>query len=364
MVALIEDFDGNQENDLLIGVGGADFFGEMKQLLNKYFIQKEGVFEQTEFPESYHNASVLKACDMDQDGDLDIFLGNQSISNDFGNTPHSLLMENESGIFREVKNDALSSAGMITDAIWSDVDGDGSRDLIVVGEWMSPKIFKNNSGTLEEIDLINGELNGLWQSIDAFDIDNDGDMDFVLGNWGRNSKFKASAAYPLKMYYADFDDNGSTETVVALEKNGKYYPIEDLDGLAGQMISLKKKFTKYSDFAGRTVEEIIDRKELDKAQLFEVQELRSGYLLNEEGRFRFVPFQKELQMAPITAFLRYDFNGDGKDELLVGGNYFGVKPYHGRFGTFPGAVITDRNEVILGHHLDLISRRNQSGNCI
>ena len=140
---------------------------------------------------------------------------------------------------------------------------------------------------------------------------------------------------------------------MALEKNGKYYPIEDLDGLAGQMISLKKKFTKYSDFAGRTVEEIIDKKDLDKAKLMEVQELRSGYLLNEEGRFRFVPFQKELQMAPITCFLSYDFNGDGKDELLVGGNYFGVKPYHGRFGTFPGAVITDRNEVILGHHIGL-----------
>ena len=290
---------------------------------------------------------------MDKDGDLDLFLGNQSISNDFGNTPHSLLLKNESGVFSEVNNESLSNAGMITDARWNDIDGDGFKDLIVVGEWMSPKIFKNEAGTLKEIDLIQGPLNGLWQSIEAFDIDNDGDTDFVMGNWGSNSKFKASAKFPVKMYYSDFDDNGSTETVVAIEKGGKYYPIEDLDGMAGQMISLKKKFTKYSDFAGKTLEEIIEKNALNKAQLLEVQELRSGYLLNEEGNFRFVPFQKELQMAPITDFLVYDFNQDGKDELLVGGNYFGVKPYHGRFGTFPGAVITDNNEVILGHRLGL-----------
>ena len=353
VVAIIEDFDGNQENDLLVGVGGADFFGEMKQLLNKYFIQKEGVFEPMDFPDSYHNASVIRACDMDKDGDLDLFLGNQSISNDFGNTPHSLLLENESGTFKEVENVSLSNAGMITDAIWNDVDGDGFEDLIVVGEWMSPKVFKNQAGKLQEIDIVDGPLNGLWQSVEAYDIDHDGDTDIVLGNWGSNSKFKASAKFPVKMYYSDFDNNGSTETVVAIAKGGEYYPIEDLDGLANQMISLKKKFTKYSDFAGKRLEEIFDKKTLNNAQLLEVQELRSGYLLNEEGKFRFVPFQKELQLAPITDFLVYDFNRDGQEELLVGGNYFGVKPYHGRFGTFPGAVISDKNEVILGHRLGL-----------
>ncbi len=155
------------------------------------------------------------------------------------------------------------------------------------------------------------------------------------------------------MYYSDFDNNGSTETVVAHAKGKKYYPIEDLDGLSSQMISLKKKFTRYRDFAGKAIDEIFDRKALAKAKLFEVHELRSGYLLNQNGYFEFRPFPKELQFSPITEFLVYDFNQDGTEEVLAGGNYFGVKPYHGRFGSFSGALIYNENEVKLGHYFGL-----------
>ena len=366
VVATIADFDGNQENDLVIGVGGADFFNEMDQLLNRYFLQKEGKLETASIPESYHNASVLKPYDVDADGDLDLFVGNQSISNDFGNTPTSFLLENEGGKFSKVENEALNSTGMITDAIWQDFDGDGVKDLIVVGEWMAPKFFKNNAGELTAVELLDQDLNGLWQQIEAFDIDGDGDMDYVLGNWGSNSKFTASDKRPLRMYYSDFDGNGSTETVVAIAKEDKYYPIEDLDGLAGQMIELKKKFTRYRDFAGKTVEEIFDKGALKKARLLEVHELRSGYLSNENGKYRFIPFQQDLQMAPITEFLVFDFKGDTQQELLAGGNYFGVKPYHGRFGSFPGAMISSENEVILGHRigLDLLEKSVRHFNII
>ncbi|MGI9546083.1 MAG: VCBS repeat-containing protein [Flavobacteriaceae bacterium] len=353
VIATIADFDGNEENDLVIGVGGADFFNEMEQLLNTYYLQKEGVFINTPIPESFHNASVMKPCDVDDDGDLDLFVGNQSVSNDFGNTPTSFLLKNEAGQFTVAENQALNKAGMITDAIWHDFDTDGDQDLVVVGEWMSPKFFSNEEGQLKEVILLEQELNGLWQSIEAFDIDQDGDQDLILGNWGNNSKFSASTEHPLRMYYSDFDENGSTETVVAIFKDKNYYPIEDLDGLAGQMIGLKKKFTRYRDFAGKTVEEIIDKPALKKAKLLEVHELRSGYLQNDQGKFSFIPFQKELQIAPITNFLVYDFNGDGSEEVLAGGNYFGVKPYHGRFGRFPGAVISAKNEVILGHRIGL-----------
>ena len=353
VVAVIGDFDNNSENDLIIGVGGADFFDGMEQQLNNYFIQEQGKFNRAELPVSYQNASVLAPCDFDADGDLDIFLGNQSISNDFGNTPTSFLMENEGGNFSDVENKSLNQAGMITDAIWEDFNKDGKPDLVIVGEWMAPKFFRNEKGKLKEVSLIDQKINGLWQSIEAADIDKDGDMDFVVGNWGSNTKFTASAQRPLKMYYSDFDKNGSTETVVALAKGKQYYPIEDLDGLAGQMISLKKKFTQYRDFAGKTIEEVIDPKLLAKAKLFEVHELRSGYLNNQNGYFEFIPFSKELQMAPITDFLVYDFNQDGVEEVLAAGNYFGVKPYHGRFGNFSGALIFNGDEITLGHRLGL-----------
>ncbi|MGB5237611.1 MAG: VCBS repeat-containing protein, partial [Flavobacteriaceae bacterium] len=353
VVAVIGDFDNNSENDLIIGVGGADFFDGMEQQLNSHFTQKQGKFNRAGLPDSYQNASVIAPCDVDDDGDIDLFLGNQSISNDFGNIPTSYLMENEGGNFNIVENKSLNQAGMITDAIWEDFNRDGRPDLVIVGEWMAPKFFRNEKGKLKEVSLVDQKINGLWQSIEAFDIDHDGDMDFVVGNWGSNSKFAASAQQPLRMYYSDFDDNGSTETVVALAKEKGYYPIEDLDGLAGQMISLKKKFTQYRDFAGKTMEEIIDPKLLAKAKLLEVHELRSGYLLNQNGYFEFIPFSKELQMAPITDFLVYDFDQDGTQEVLAAGNYFGVKPYHGRFGSFSGALIFNESEVILGHRSGL-----------
>ncbi len=358
VVATIADFDANGDNDLLIGTGGADFFNQMKPLLNDYFIQQQGSFENKPIPESYDNVSVIAPFDLDGDGDLDLFVGSQSVSNDFGNTPYSYLLENENGNFSIVQNEDLNRAGMITDAVWSDFDNDGVSDLVITGEWMSPKFFKNDNGILKEFQVLEGTVNGLWQSIAPFDIDKDGDIDYLLGNWGTNNKFIASKEKPLKMYYGDFDNNGSTETVVAIAKENTYYPIEDLDGLAGQMISLKKKFTRYRDFAGQPMDRIFEKSQLQAAELLEVQELRSGYLKNDNGKFRFIPFNRELQMAPITDFLVYDFDKNGSDEALAAGNYFGVKPYHGRFGSFSGAIISGEKEVILGHHigLDLLDR--------
>ena len=242
---------------------------------------------------------------------------------------------------------------MVTDAIWDDVDNDGLKDLIVVGEWMAPTFFKNQNGTLKSISLLNENLNGLWQKILPFDIDHDGDTDYLLGNWGTNSKFKASPNHPMRLYYGDFDENGQTETITALEKNGKYFPLEGLANLSSQIVSLRKKFTNYSSFAGRTVEEIFDKETLRKSTILKVNELRSGYLKNTDGNFSFVPFKEELQTSPLFSFLKYDFDKNGTEEVLVAGNYFGVKPYHGRFDSFPGAIVQNENEILLGNEIGL-----------
>ncbi len=326
----------------------------MLPLLDNYYIQNDSTFTTITLSNYFENASVIKANDFDGDGDLDLFVGSNAVSSDFGKMPNSYLLTNENGRFSVKENKELQNVGMITDAIWEDFDNDGTKDLIVVGEWMSPKFFKNNDGRLSEVQILDSALNGLWQSLVPFDIDEDGDTDYLLGNWGSNTKFQASDKFPMKMYYSDFDKNGTTETIVSLAKEGVYYSVESLDELAGQMVSLRKKFNTYKSFAGKSISEILDKKSMDSAKLLTVNELKSGYLRNDKGHFIFVPFEFQLQVSPITAFLNYDFDNDGKNEILAAGNYFGVKPYHGRFDSFSGALIKTKNDVILGNQIGLM----------
>ncbi|WP_297797407.1 VCBS repeat-containing protein [uncultured Eudoraea sp.] len=366
VAAAIADFTSNGKSDIILGSGGADFYNKMSPLLDSYYVREDSIFKTAPLPEYFENASVIEVNDFDNDGDPDLFIGNQAVSNDFGKIPESYLLKNDNGRFHIEMNIELQNAGMVTDAIWDDFNGDGLKDLIVVGEWMSPKFFENIKGALVEKKVLDNELNGLWQSVIAFDIDKDGDKDYLLGNWGVNNKFKASEDFPLKMFYSDFDGNGSTETIVAIPKNGKYFPLEGLDGIAGQLVEMRKKYTSYQDFAGKTIDEIFDRKTLDGSKLLTVNELKSGYLENTNGKFTFVPFESELQWAPIMDFLAYDFDKEGTDEVLAAGNFFGVKPYHGRFGSFPGAMIKGKNDVILGHKmgLDLSQRSTRHLNII
>ncbi|SIS41533.1 Repeat domain-containing protein [Zobellia uliginosa] len=353
VAAVIGDFNSDGKNDLILGAGGGDFYNKMKPLLNSYYVQNDTGFNAANLPESFQNTSILAPYDIDGDGDLDLFVGSQAISNDFGKVPESALLLNDNGSFTDQTPDDLKNIGMVTNAIWHDFDADGNKDLIVVGEWMSPTFFKNTEGQLTKIDAVQKNLNGLWRSIVPFDIDNDGDTDYLLGNWGSNTKFKASAEHPMKMYYGDFDKNRQTETITTIEKDGKYYPLEGLDGLSSQLVSLKKKFNTYKSFAGSPIESILDKEALKNAKIREVHELRSGFLKNENGRFSFVPFPNELQVSPLMAMLRHDFDGDGKEEVLAAGNYFGVKPYHGRFDSFGGALIKGENNVILSSQIGL-----------
>ncbi|MCL6273907.1 FG-GAP-like repeat-containing protein [Muricauda sp. 2012CJ35-5] len=350
--AVISDFNNDQTMDILISSGGGDFFGESEELLDQLYLQNDKGFEKQELPKLFQNSSVIRPYDIDDDGDLDVFIGGHTLTSNFGVPIPSQLLINENGQFSEQKGFANNGfRGMVTDALWDDWNKDGQTDLIVIGEWMSPTFFENRNGQFIQVQGI--ELNGLWQTIEAFDIDSDGDKDYLLGNWGTNSKFKASTAFPMKLYRHDFDNNGQIETITAMEKNGTYYPLESLDGLSSQMVVLKKRFTNYKSFAGTTMDGLFPEEVLSQATILEVNTLHSGYLKNNNGTFEFVPFGPELQLSPIKDFVSDDFDGDGNAEVLIGGNYFGVKPYHGRFDSFPGALLENEEKVTLGNQLGL-----------
>ncbi|MFD2835266.1 VCBS repeat-containing protein [Gramella sp. AN32] len=350
--AAVADFNQDGIMDIFIASGGGESVHQNEYLLDRLYLgnKERGFVRDSLFPKMYSNSSVVKLADYDDDGDGDIFIGSNSVNYDYGAQPTSYLLNNHEGKFSIVQNEGLfEGLGMVNDAIWTDFDNDSDLDLVVVGEWMSPKFIQNENGKFTDVtkNHVSGSLNGMWQSISEFDIDGDGDNDYMLGNWGLNTKLKASEKYPLLMYYKDFDKNGLTETLIASEKNGNYYFLYGKDELASQLSEkIRKKYSNYKDFAGQKADEIFSKDELNSAIKFEINELSSGYLKNEEGQFRFIPFERELQVAPIRSMLVYDFNKDGKEELLIGGNYFGITPYHGKFDAFGGAIIINEDNIL------------------
>lgn len=352
--AVIADFNADQKNDLFVGAAGADFSGKSSALKDHFWISKKTTLSEKELPEYFGNSATICVFDYDQDQDLDVFVGSHMITGNFGKFPSNVVLNNDgNGNFTVLQPKALQEIGMITDAAWVDLDNNGDFELWVVGEWMSPRSFSFKDGEFRPQSFKNKNLKGLWQSLSFFDIDQDGDQDIFLGNWGLNSKFTASPKKPLKMYFDDFDNNGQTETIVAIAKGSNYYPINSIDELTGQMIQLRKGFQSYTDYAGLTIEDILGKEALEQAQLLEVNELRSGYLRNDKGSFEFIPFDFLLQQSPITAFQKDDFLGTGNPQMLAGGNYFGVKPYHGRFDSFPGALIISENQTELTSEMGL-----------
>jgi len=354
--AAIADFNGDGHMDLFVGSGGGEYTGESKALLDRLYLSEDKDFNKAKLPEHYVNTSIIAPNDFDGDGDLDVFVGVSAVASDYGRLPSSFLLRNQEGEFSAEEIDVLKNIGMVTAALWTDFDGDQIKDLIVVGEWMSPTFLKNDGETLLDVtqEKLQSKFTGLWKTLHPFDVDGDSDMDYLLGNWGLNSKFTASNSFPLRMYYGDFDHNSYSETIVAVAKDGSYFPINGLEQLSGQLVTLmKKKYPDFKSFGGKTMSEIFGDDILKQGRLLEVNTLASGILRNEGGYFRFEPFASDLQQAPINCFLSFDFNFDGKQEVLAAGNFFGSEPFHGRFDAFPGALIYDDKNVVLGPSVGL-----------
>ena len=353
--AHFNDLDGDGDLDLFVVSAGGEFFDKMPELKDRiYFNDGNGNFTKNEqaVPDYFENGSVARMADYDSDGDIDIFVAGRAVSYRFGEIPNSCLLENDGqGFFSLTNQPALKNVGMVTDAVWDDFNGDQSPDLILVGEWMSPQFFSNENGTFTNVtqNYLPERINGLWRTIEPADINKDGNIDYLLGNWGLNSKFHSSQDFPLLMYVDDFDGNGQIETLIALEKKGKYYPVNSRDEIDSQLQGLiRKRFPCYSDFAGKTMEQVFGEEALAKASLLEVNTLASGYLRNDGGTFSFIPLEDEFQISPINRFLVGDLNADGKEDILIAPNFLGVSPYHGRFVSNTGTILSGEDGILDG----------------
>jgi len=283
----------------------------------------------------YENKSCAAACDFDKDGDMDLFVGGRVNARMYGYNPASVLLMNDGkGKFSEATDkysEGLQFAGMVTGACWSDIDKDGWIDLIVAGEWMPITVFKNNKGKLQKQQQLGlQQSNGWWNCMYKTDIDGDGDDDFLLGNWGTNTKMLASSTHPLTMYLADWAGNGEAEPLLCIYKNENYFPFLGKVDLEKRLPYLKKKYLKYDDIAGKPAEELFGKEAISKSKKLEAFTLQSSILWNNNGQLSLDPLPSFLQVAPIFSFSSYN-DKVGNINFIAAGNFYDVLPYEGRY---------------------------------
>lgn len=337
------DYDMDGDLDLLIGAGGNQVDVEQINFIVRLYINDgKGNFkvDPNNIPPCIGNFSTLEVSDFDQDGDPDFFLGARAVPGNYGLVPQSYLFRNDKGTWKNVTPQTLANIGMVTDAVWEDLDQDGDADLVVVGDWMSIRTFLNNNGILSEGESIPNST-GWWQRIVASDLDNDGDVDFILGNWGNNSKFQTSADQPITMRVNDFDGNGKSEFIINWKAPAEteLYPFATKMEMTSQMPSLKQKNLKFDKFARMKADDFILPQSTENTLEYKAENLSSGILWNNGGSFSFQALGLEAQVAPVFAIVAEDFDKDGIKDIWLGGNFYGLKPQLGRHDASRGVLL-------------------------
>ena len=347
--AVFFDADSDGDLDLFVVSGGNEFWGQHDALRDRLYLNDgDGRFSRSEsaLPEYFANGCCVALSDFDLDGDLDLFVGSRVISRQYGAVPNSFLLENDgTGRFTDVsgsKASDLTRVGMVTDAVWADVNGDHTPDLIVVGEWMPIKVFMSNQGRLTdqtESAGFGGTL-GWWNAVAAADLDGDGDMDLIAGNLGRNSLIQAFSNEPVHMMIKDVDGNGEDEHLITTFRNEGRFLLATPDELFQQVPRLFRKYPSYTEFGAGRLEEVFSTLELEGAVEKEARMLYSIYAENQgDGTFRVTELPVGAQMSPVFAILTEDFNLDGRMDVLLGGNFFGVRPQRGRYTASFGTLL-------------------------
>ncbi len=341
-------FDANGDGylDLMVGSGGNEKADQANYKNRLYLNNGKGVFikSKTIIPTTNNNVSVIIPCDIDGDGDMDVFIASRSVPGVYGIDPKHLLLENDGqGNFTNVtdkKAFKLNEVGMITDAVWEDIDNDGKKDLIIVGDWMAPKIFKNTGHRLTEFKTNLSNLKGYWNTVSCVDLNNDGKKDLILGNRGTNTLYKATPSNPMKMFVNDFDANGTIEQIATRTIDGKDIPVHLKSELAKQIPMIKKKNLSYTDYSKKSFQELFSPEVIGNSIQKIVNTQESVVAINNgNGKFTVKALPKEVQFSSVNAICAYDINKDGILDLILGGNDYNFKPQFGRLDSNYGSVL-------------------------
>jgi len=343
------DADGDDDQDLYVASGGSEFPESSSALSDRLYINDgNGHFTKSGqiLPAGkYESTSCVNPVDFDKDGDIDLFVGIRLRPFEYGLPANGYLLENDRhGNFTNVTGkiaSGLTGIGMITDMAWADVDNDGDQDMVIVGDWMPVKIFINDHGTFSDQSERFGTSNteGWWHTIVSKDLNGDGKMDFILGNHGLNSHFKASPSKPVTMYVNDFDLNGSVEQIICTWNGDKSYPVAMKDDLVKQIPSLSVKFKKYDDYKDAAIGDIFSSEVLKRAIKLNANFMENCVMMNTgKGSFHLVPLPLKAQFSPVYAIIADDFDHDGICDILMGGNQYRAKPetgiYDASYGYF------------------------------
>ncbi|WP_276371754.1 VCBS repeat-containing protein [Chryseolinea sp. H1M3-3] len=343
--ALFFDCDKDGDQDLYVVSGGYEFVPGDEALQDRLYINdgRGNFMKRKSLPEMKVAKSCVKPIDFDNDGDIDLFVGGRLISGSYPMTPPSFLLENDGkGIMKDVSKNFVNgnSLGMISDAAVADLNGDQWQDLIMAGEWTPITVFINDSGKFAERtkEFVTQPSNGWWNKILPADFDNDGDLDFIVGNLGVNAQIKADERTPSRLYYSDIDKNGSVDPILTYYINGISYPAPYLDDLISQIPSLRKKIFYYKDYGKTTIENILPENNKDSVPVLFANKLQSVVLKNEGGKLTMIDLPIQAQFSPVFSILKTDANKDGFDDIILTGNLTQTRVLFGRYDANHGML--------------------------
>jgi hypothetical protein len=341
------DADGDGDMDLFIGAGGNNVLPGARELQHRLFINDgKGNFKIsiTSFPSNQDNTAIAIAADFNKDGFPDLFVGASSVSKQYGVSPHShIYINNGKGLFTELPDNkmaGINDVGMVTGAVLCDIDNDKEKELVIVGKWMAPRIFKFSKDHFTEINADLNKLSGWWQTVAATDINGDGLDDLILGNMGENFDLQPDAAKPLKLFYGDLDGNGAIEKIISKTIDGKDKPVFMKRDLQDGLPFLKKQNLHYTEYAKKTVQDLFTKEQLANAAIKQINFTSSVVAINMgNGKFKIQALPQAVQFSSVKSIVIADVNNDGFKDLIEGGNEFNFQPQLGRLDGNSGQIL-------------------------